>query len=124
MEPRFELKKAAQDAFNAVSKLEAYVRQSGLEPAPLELVRLRASEINSCAFCVDMHTKDTRAAGEAQRRRQHIRDRSQKFARHGRRMGMRAQGSFYHARRSRKLPAWSEPEWFRRVNLPDFPNVL
>src|SRR5918912_1136448 len=48
--------------------LEQYVRKSGLEPALLELVRLRASYINGCAYCVDMHTKDARAAGESEQR--------------------------------------------------------
>lgn len=48
--------------------LEKYVRQSGLEPSLLELVRLRASQINGCAYCVDMHTKDARARGESEQR--------------------------------------------------------
>jgi AhpD family alkylhydroperoxidase len=48
--------------------LEEYARSSGIEPALLELVRLRASYLNGCAFCVDMHTKDARAAGETEQR--------------------------------------------------------
>lgn len=48
--------------------LEAYVRQSGLEKSLLELVRLRASQINGCAYCIDMHTKDARLAGETEQR--------------------------------------------------------
>lgn len=48
--------------------LEAYVRQSGLEHSLLELVKTRASQTNGCAYCVDMHTKDARAAGESEQR--------------------------------------------------------
>jgi AhpD family alkylhydroperoxidase len=48
--------------------LEEYVRQSGLEPSLLELVRLRASQLNGCAYCIDMHTKDARARGESEQR--------------------------------------------------------
>lgn len=48
--------------------LEGYVKSSGLEPALLELVKLRASQINSCAYCIDMHTKDARAHGETEQR--------------------------------------------------------
>ncbi len=44
--------------------LEDYVHESTLEPALLELVRTRASQVNGCAFCLDMHTKDALAAGE------------------------------------------------------------
>ena len=51
-----------------MSALENYVRQSGLEPALLELVKLRASQINGCAYCIDMHTKDARAEGESEQR--------------------------------------------------------
>jgi AhpD family alkylhydroperoxidase len=48
--------------------LERYARSSGLEHSLLELVKLRASVLNGCAFCVDMHTKDARAAGESEQR--------------------------------------------------------
>src|SRR5438105_15433639 len=51
-----------------MSTLEAYVRRSGLERSLLDLVRLRASQINGCAYCLDMHTKDARAAGESEQR--------------------------------------------------------
>jgi AhpD family alkylhydroperoxidase len=44
------------------------VRQSGLEPALVELVKMRASQINGCAYCIDMHSKDARAAGETEQR--------------------------------------------------------
>ena len=48
--------------------LEDYVRSTGIEANLLELVRLRASYLNGCAHCVDMHTKDARAAGETEQR--------------------------------------------------------
>ena len=48
--------------------LERYVRESGLEPALLELVKMRTSQINGCAYCLDMHSKDARAAGETEQR--------------------------------------------------------
>ena len=48
--------------------LEQYARNSGLEHALLELVKTRASQINGCGFCLDMHTKDARAAGETEQR--------------------------------------------------------
>jgi AhpD family alkylhydroperoxidase len=44
------------------------VKQSGLEPGLLELVRIRVSQINGCAYCIDMHTKDARARGETEQR--------------------------------------------------------
>jgi AhpD family alkylhydroperoxidase len=60
--------KAAPDGYKAMSALESYVRQSGLEHSLLELVKTRASQINGCAFCLDMHTQDARAAGETEQR--------------------------------------------------------
>jgi AhpD family alkylhydroperoxidase len=48
--------------------VERYVRACGLERGLLELVKLRASQINGCAYCVDMHTKDARANGETEQR--------------------------------------------------------
>ena len=48
--------------------LESHVRRSGLEKPLLELVRLRASQMNGCAYCIDMHTKDARLAGETEQR--------------------------------------------------------
>lgn len=59
---------AAHDGIGAMRGLEAYVRQSGLEDSLLELVRLRASQINGCGYCIDMHTKDARLAGETEQR--------------------------------------------------------
>ena len=48
--------------------LEAYLEECGLEPSLLDLVRTRASQINGCAYCIDMHTKDARARGESEQR--------------------------------------------------------
>ena len=52
----------------AMRHLEAHIRQSGLEPRLLELVKTRASQLNGCAYCIDMHTKDARAHGETEQR--------------------------------------------------------
>lgn len=68
MQPRLDYAKIAPGAITAMYGLERYIRQSGLEPALLELVKLRASQINGCAYCVDMHTKDARARGETEQR--------------------------------------------------------
>lgn len=65
---RIRYSKAAPGAYRAMSGLEKYVRECGLEASLLELVRLRASQINGCAFCIDMHWKDARAAGESEQR--------------------------------------------------------
>ena len=68
MKPRIEYAKVAPGVSEAMSGLERYVRHCGLEPALLELVKLRASQINGCAYCIDMHTKDARASGESEQR--------------------------------------------------------
>ena len=68
MSARLDYRTANPEAARAMLGLEQYVRKSGLEPALLELVKLRASYINGCAYCVDMHTKDARAAGESEQR--------------------------------------------------------
>ncbi|HET7092952.1 MAG TPA: carboxymuconolactone decarboxylase family protein [Thermomicrobiales bacterium] len=68
MEPRLDYADAAPGAAQAMQQLEAYVRHSGLEPSLLELVKTRASQINGCAYCLDMHTKDARAHGETEQR--------------------------------------------------------
>jgi AhpD family alkylhydroperoxidase len=52
----------------ALDALDAAVRKTSLEPSLLELVRLRASQINSCGYCVDMHSRDAMADGETERR--------------------------------------------------------
>lgn len=57
-----------KDVVQAMLGLQAVVRKSTLEPALRELVKTRASQINGCGFCLDMHTKDARAAGETEQR--------------------------------------------------------
>jgi AhpD family alkylhydroperoxidase len=59
---------ASPEAVAAFQGVERYVRNCGLERPLLELLKIRASQINGCAFCIDMHTKDARAAGESEQR--------------------------------------------------------
>ena len=69
MEPRINAQKISPAAYKAMLGLETYVsHSSGIEPSLLHLVKVRASQINGCAFCIDMHTKDARAAGETEQR--------------------------------------------------------
>ncbi len=65
---RLEPSKASPDAYAAMLAMERFVRSSGLEHELIELVKIRASQMNGCAFCLDMHTKDARAAGETEQR--------------------------------------------------------
>lgn len=65
---RIEIQKAAPGAQNALYGLQKYIHASGLEPSLLNLIDLRASQINGCAYCVDMHTKDARSLGETEQR--------------------------------------------------------
>lgn len=68
MGPRLNAFQIAPQAYPAISALQKYVDSCGLERPLLELVRLRASQINGCAFCLDMHTKVARALGETEQR--------------------------------------------------------
>jgi AhpD family alkylhydroperoxidase len=68
MKQRFNLPGVAPGAFKAMLGLETYIHTSPLEPNLLHLVKLRASQINGCAYCIDMHWKDLRAAGETEPR--------------------------------------------------------
>jgi AhpD family alkylhydroperoxidase len=69
MEPRLEAQKVSPAAYQAMLGLEMFVRKSSnLEPSLIELVKMRASQINGCAFCLDMHSKDARAEGESEQR--------------------------------------------------------
>jgi AhpD family alkylhydroperoxidase len=68
MEPRLNPQKVSPAAYHAMSTLEVFVRKSKLEPSLLELVKMRASQINGCAYCIDMHSKDARAEGESEQR--------------------------------------------------------
>jgi len=68
MEARMDYAKAAPGAMKAMSGLDAYLARCGLEASLRELVKLRASQINGCAYCVDMHSLDARAGGETEQR--------------------------------------------------------
>ena len=63
MQPRLNFAKASQDAYKAVLDLENYVQTSGLERRFIHLIKLRASIINHCAYCIDMHVKESRNDG-------------------------------------------------------------
>jgi AhpD family alkylhydroperoxidase len=68
MTQRLNYAKASPDGFKAMRQLQAHVDDCGLEHPLLELVKMRASQINGCAYCLDMHSKDARAAGETEQR--------------------------------------------------------
>ncbi len=68
MTPRLDYRAASPKAVAALAGLEAYIRDCGLERPLLTLVMTRASQINGCAFCIDMHAKDARMAGETEQR--------------------------------------------------------
>jgi AhpD family alkylhydroperoxidase len=68
MEPRLAYAKVAPEGYRAMATLNRYVENCGLEPLLLELVKMRASQINGCAYCLDMHSKDARALGETEQR--------------------------------------------------------
>lgn len=68
MGPRLNYANVAPEPLKAMYGLEAYLRGCGLEHGLLELVKTRASQLNGCAFCLDMHTQDARAAGETEQR--------------------------------------------------------
>ena len=68
MPQRIDYKKASPAAYQAMLQLQAAVENSGLEKTLIELVKIRASQINKCAFCLHMHTKDARKAGISEER--------------------------------------------------------
>lgn len=68
MNARLNYAEVAPNALKAMLELEKYVHTSGLERPLYELVKTRASQINGCAYCIDMHTKDARKAGETEQR--------------------------------------------------------
>ena len=65
---RLSIQDIEPDAYQAVLGMERYVRGSGLPKALYELVKIRASQLNGCGYCLDMHARDARAGGEDQRR--------------------------------------------------------
>ncbi len=68
MKARLNLRQAAPDAYQAMLALSTYAKRSGLEPSLLDLVDVRASQINGCAFCLAMHLHEARARGESEER--------------------------------------------------------
>lgn len=68
MTQRLNYAKTSPDGFKAIRQLQEHVDNCGLERPLLELVKMRASQLNGCAYCLDMHSKDARAAGETEQR--------------------------------------------------------
>jgi AhpD family alkylhydroperoxidase len=68
MKARLEMHTAAPQAYKAMRALSEYTNTCGLEPALLELVKTRASQINACAYCIQMHTREARKMGETDER--------------------------------------------------------
>jgi AhpD family alkylhydroperoxidase len=68
MKARIDLMKVNPGVIHAMLGLEKQVRQAGFDSKLIDLVRMRASQINGCAYCLDMHSKDARAAGETEQR--------------------------------------------------------
>lgn len=68
MQPRFDYRKYAPEALKAMLGLEEYISKSGLDRRLIHLIKMRASQINGCAFCIDMHSIDARALGETEQR--------------------------------------------------------
>ena len=68
MEPRIDGRRYAQEAQKAMGALEKYLSECGLDHKLIHLLKMRASQINGCAYCIDMHSKDARALGETEQR--------------------------------------------------------
>ena len=68
MKARMDFRKASPQGAKAMGEMHAFVKRCGLDHTLLELVKLRASQINGCAHCIDMHTKELRAGGESEQR--------------------------------------------------------
>jgi AhpD family alkylhydroperoxidase len=68
MEPRLDYRKFAPDALQALLALEKYIAGCGLDHKFVHLLKMRASQINGCSYCIDMHSIDARAAGETEQR--------------------------------------------------------
>jgi AhpD family alkylhydroperoxidase len=71
-QPRYQYAKLSHDALKPLSELAAVVKASSLSPTLIDLVNLRASQLNGCAFCVDMHVKEARLHGERDLRVHHV----------------------------------------------------
>ncbi len=68
MKSRIDIAKVSPAAYRAMAGLEQYIHSSSLEPGLIHLLKFRASQINGCAYCLDMHSKDARALGETEQR--------------------------------------------------------
>ena len=68
MKPRLNIAAVSAGAYHAMLGLEKYIHESSIEPGLVHLLKMRASQINGCAYCLDMHSKDARAAGETEQR--------------------------------------------------------
>src|SRR5437868_15081185 len=68
VQPRFDYRKCSPEPVQAMLALEKYIAGCGLDHTFVHLLKLRASQINGCAFCIDMHSIDARAAGESEQR--------------------------------------------------------
>lgn len=68
MKPRMNLLKESPEAYKAMRGLELYITESGLDRQLYELIKLRASQINGCAYCINMHTRDAMKMGETAQR--------------------------------------------------------
>src|ERR1700756_4821981 len=68
MQPRLNLMTASPEALKPMYAIEAYLKTCGLEHSLIHLVKMRASQVNGCAYCLDMHSKDARAEGETEQR--------------------------------------------------------
>ena len=66
--PRLDLYKTWPEGYKAMGAFDRVVAESGLDKKLLELVKMRCSQVNGCAYCIDMHSKDARALGETEQR--------------------------------------------------------
>jgi AhpD family alkylhydroperoxidase len=104
MEPRIALNKVGTKPIQLLQQLEGYIHDSGLDPKLIHLVKMRASQINGCAYCIDMHWKDARADGETEQRL----------------YGLDAwEESPYYTPRERAALAWTESVTLLKDHVPD-----
>ncbi|GGH81571.1 AhpD family alkylhydroperoxidase [Pullulanibacillus pueri] len=68
MDTRFQMHQINPESYKVMAELERYVSGTGQSPQLRELIKIRASQLNGCAFCIDMHTKDARKQGETEQR--------------------------------------------------------
>lgn len=68
MKQRIRIGKVQPEAYKAMMAMEKYIAGTGLNPLHKEMIRIRASQINGCSYCLDMHTKDARKIGETEQR--------------------------------------------------------